>query len=128
MEGRPCHPGPSFDVNRVIFLTVCATTAFVTTLQCRFSSTVFRPSRNRSCPAIASRLPANRLNAGVWTLRTAVRSAARPASARVALKFFCAATDVGQQTFDRAVRLGASTEPDRPKIAAQVNLGDSDFA
>jgi hypothetical protein len=80
-----------------------------------------QPSRHRKQSAGQ---PSQR---GVWTLRTAVRSAARPASARVALKFFCAATDMGQQTFDRAVRLGSSAEPDRPKVAAQVNLGDSDF-
>jgi hypothetical protein len=66
-------------------------------------------------------------NAGVWVLRTALRSAARPPSARVPVELFCAATDMGQQTFDRAGRLGASAEPDSPKIAVQIDLGDRDF-
>jgi hypothetical protein len=87
----------------------------------------FPSSRNCSRPAIECNLPANRPNAGVWALRTALRSAARPPSARVAVELFCAATDMGQQTFDRAGRLGASAEPDSPKIAAQIDLGDHDF-
>jgi hypothetical protein len=61
---------------------------------------------------------ANRPNAGKCALRTAFRPAARLPSARVAVKLFCAATDMGQQPFDRAGRLGTSAEPDRPKIAA----------
>jgi hypothetical protein len=87
----------------------------------------FPSSRNCSRPAIECNLPANRPNAGVWALRTALRSAARPPSARVAVELFCAATDMGQQTFDRAGRLGAAAEPDGPKIAAQIDLGDHDF-
>jgi hypothetical protein len=35
---------------------------------------------------------------------------------------------MGQQTFDSADRLRASAEPDSPKIAAQIDLGDRDFS
>ena len=56
----------------------------------------FPSSRNCSRPAIECSLPANRPNAGVWALRTALRSAARPPSARVAVELFCAATDMGE--------------------------------